>query len=53
MNRITHAYPPKPKRGKPDDAEPAPRPAVVVTAKPPKQIDAYKRLLKLRAETGG
>jgi hypothetical protein len=52
MKQIIHALKPKSKRGKPAAALAA-RPTVIVTAKPPKQIDAYKRLLKLRAETGG
>jgi hypothetical protein len=50
MKQITYALKPKSKRGKAAAAL-APRPAVIVTAKPPKQIDAYKRL-KLREETG-
>jgi hypothetical protein len=51
MKRITHALKPKRKRLKP--TAPLPSPAIIVTAKPPKQIDAYKRQLRLRAETGG
>jgi hypothetical protein len=51
MKRIAYALKPKRKRLKP--AVPVPSPTIIVTAKPPKQIDAYKRLLRLRVETGG
>jgi hypothetical protein len=48
MRKITHAYPPKPKRRKP---APAPKAAVIVEAKSPKQIAKDKRIA-LRRERG-
>jgi hypothetical protein len=45
MRRITHAYPPKPKRKAPVQA-PA-KPAVIVKARTPKDIE---RMGELRAE---